>query len=71
MRAQQTSQLLPQELQQLKQLLEKIRTNEDVEYSYREIVEILHFISSAPEREEPWSVTKLKEKETEKKDVKK
>jgi len=37
---------IPQELGQLKQLLETIRSREDVEYGYKEIVEILHFISS-------------------------
>jgi len=37
---------IPQELGQLKQLLENIRSVGDVEYGYKEIIEILHFISS-------------------------
>jgi len=45
------NQLLPQELGQLTQLLDKMRAREDIEYSYKEISEILHFISSAPLRE--------------------
>jgi len=40
-----TNNQIPQELSQLKQLLETIRSQEDVEYGYKEIIEILHFIS--------------------------